>query len=623
VVPNEVIRDQGAISVREAVRNVSGVTYSTSFGGRDESFIVRGFEAETFLNGFRGEGFSRTQAESANIDRIEVLKGPASILFGRVQPSGIINRVTKKPLFEPFYELNFTAGSYDFYRPTLDFGGSLTDDKTLAYRLNVAYENAGSFRDRVQTERFFFAPSFTQRLGDNTSLNLDVSYLRDARPVDRGLVVLNDNKVPNIPIGRYLGDPTKQEKFTQTLAALSLDHQFNQNLSLRSLFRYTASTETGPGATLQIVGDTDDDRNFPLEDFIGNQYYETYNWQNDLIAKFNTGSIQHTALLGFELSRQNSFFSGASRSAGLIDIFNPSNNFTFGEFEPFDPFDDITKTFAIYLQDQIALQDNLKLLVGGRFDTYRYEFISGGVPGTPDKAEAFTPRLGIVYQPIKEVSLYASYSQSFAPNSGRSINNQPFDPQRGTGYEAGIKTELFNGRLSSTLAFYNTTRKNVLTDDVDNPGFSVQVGEQRSRGIEFDIAGEILPGWKVIASYANTNAEITKDNTLTVGNQLNNVPRNSASLWTTYTLQTGSLKGFGFGFGAFFVGDRAGDLENSFVLPSYTRLDAALYYQKENFRVGLNFKNLSNIRYFEGSGGRTQVIPGAPFTVQGTVSYSF
>ncbi|WP_138498913.1 TonB-dependent siderophore receptor [Nostoc sp. PA-18-2419] len=623
VIPQEVIRDQGAISVREAVRNVSGVTYSSSFGNRGESFTVRGFGAEPFLNGFRGEGFSRTQEESANIDRIEILKGPASILYGRVDPSGIINRVTKKPLFDPFYELNFTAGSYSFYRPTLDFAGPLNDEKTLAYRLNIAYEDAGSFRDRVQTERFFFAPSFTYQLGKNTSLNLDVSYLRDARPIDRGLVVLSDNKVPNIPIGRYLGDPTRQEKFTQTLAALYLDHRFNPNLSLRSLFRYTASTESGPGATLQIFGDTEDDRTFELGNSIGDQYYETYSWQNDLTAKVKTGAIQHTVLLGLELTRQQSFFSARDRSAGFIDVFNPNYNFTFGEFDPLRTGNDVTETFGIYLQDQITLLDNLKLLVGGRFDTYHYESTTNDVANAPDNADAFTPRVGIVYQPIQQVSLYTSYSQSFTPNSGRSISNQPFDPQRGTGYEVGVKTELLNGRLSSTLAYYDTKLKNVLTDDLDNPGYSLQVGEQRSRGIEFDIAGEILPGWKVIASYANTNAEITKDNTFAIGNRLNNVPRNGGSLWTTYTLQTGSLKGLGVGFGAFFVGERAGDLENSFVLPSYTRLDAALYYQKDNLRIGLNFKNLSDIRYFEGSQGRVQVIPGAPFIVQGTISYSF
>ncbi|MEH2392105.1 MAG: TonB-dependent siderophore receptor [Nostoc sp.] len=623
VIPQEVIRDQGATNVREAVRNVSGVTYAASYGNRTEGFTVRGFNAETFLNGFRGEDFSRTQEESANIDHIEILKGPASILYGRVDPSGIINRVTKKPLFDPFYELNFTAGSYGFYRPTLDFAGPLNDEKTLAYRLNIAYEDAGSFRDRVQTERFFFAPSFTYQLGKNTSLNLDVSYLRDARPVDRGLVVLSDNKVPNIPIGRYLGDPTKQEQFTQTLAALYLDHRFNSNISLRSLFRYTASTESGPGATLQIFGDTEDDRTFALGDSIGNQYYETYSWQNDLTAKVKTGSIQHTVLLGLELVREKSFFYDRDRSAGFIDIFNPSYNFTFGEFEPMRTGNDVTETFGIYLQDQITLLNNLKLLVGGRFDTYHYESTSDGVPVTPDNADAFTPRVGIVYQPIKEVSLYTSYSQSFTPNSGRSRSDQPFDPQRGTGYEVGVKTELLNSRLSSTLAYYDTKLKNVLTDDLDNPGYSLQVGEQRSRGVEFDVAGEILSGWKVIASYANTDAEITKDNTFAIGNRLNNVPRNGGSLWTTYTLQTGSLKGLGFGFGAFFVGERAGDLANSFVVPGYTRLDAALYYQKDNFRVGLNFKNLSDIRYFEGSNGRSEVIPGAPFTVQGTISYSF
>ncbi|QKQ75100.1 TonB-dependent siderophore receptor [Nostoc sp. TCL240-02] len=473
VIPQQVIRDQGAISVRDVVRNVSGVTYASSFGSRRESFTVRGFGTETFLNGFRGEDFTRTQEESANIDRIEILKGPASILYGRVDPSGIINLVTKKPLFNPFYELNFTAGSYSFYRPTLDFTGPLNDEKTLAYRLNIAYEDAGSFRDRVQTERFFFAPSFTYKLSENTSLNLDVSYLRDARPIDRGLVVLSDNKVPNIPLGRYLGDPTKQEQFTQTLVALYLDHRFNSNLSLKSVFRYTASTESGPGATLQIFDDTKDDRTFGLGDSIGNQYYETYSWQNDLTAKIKTGAIQHTVLLGLELTREKSFFSGTSRSAGFIDVFNPSYNFTFGEFDPLRTGNDITETFDIYLQDQITLLNNLKLLLGGRFDTYHYESTSNDVANTPDNADAFTPRIGIVYQPIKEVSLYSSYSQSFTPNSGRSISNQPFDPQRGTGYEVGVKTDLLNSRLSSTLAYYDTRLKNILTDDLDNPGYSI------------------------------------------------------------------------------------------------------------------------------------------------------
>jgi iron complex outermembrane receptor protein len=185
----------------------------------------------------------------------------------------------------------------------------------------------------------------------------------------------------------------------------------------------------------------------------------------------------------------------------------------------------------------------------------------------------------------------------------------------------GVKTEL--GRLSSTLAFYNTTLSNILTTDPDNPNFSIQVGEQRSQGIEFDIAGELLPGWKVIAGYAYTNAEITKDNRFPVGNRLNNVPHHSASLWTTYTFQDAALKGFGIGAGVFYVGDRAGDLANSFEVPGYTRFDAAIFYEVERLRIALNFKNLSNICHFEGSQNFRDINPGAPFTVQGTISLQF
>ena len=226
VIPQQIIEDQAATNVREIVRNASGVNFSRASGDRNESFIIRGFEAEQFRNGFRDNFFSsRTQTELANIDRVEVLKGPASILFGRAEPAGIINFVTKQPLRTPLYEIGFTAGSYDFYRPTLDFSAPLTEDGNLAYRLNVAYENAGSFRQGVEKERFFVAPTLSWQISDDTELTLEFSYLNDNRPVDRGLVVLSDNEVADIPISRYLGDPSIQEDFEETRTELYLDHR--------------------------------------------------------------------------------------------------------------------------------------------------------------------------------------------------------------------------------------------------------------------------------------------------------------------------------------------------------------------------------------------------------------
>ncbi|MEH2409153.1 TonB-dependent receptor [Nostoc sp.] len=222
--------------------------------------------------------------------------------------------------------------------------------------------------------------------------------------------------------------------------------------------------------------------------------------------------------------------------------------------------------------------------------------------------------------------MYASYSRSFLPSRPFSINadNTPFEPTKGESFEVGVKSEFFDGRLSATLAAYQITKQNIVVSDPANPGFSLQIGEQRSRGIELDVAGEILPGWKIIANYAYISPEITEDTRPEYkGNEPSNVARNSSSLWTTYEVQTGGWKGLGFGGGVTFVGDRQGDLENTFTLPSYVRTDAAIYYRRDNWRVGLNIKNLFDVYYFESADSIDSVYPAAPFTVLGTVSVQF
>lgn len=627
VIPQQVIEDQGATSITEIVRNASGVNFSDASGGRDEDFIIRGFEAVRFRNGFRDDSASsRTETELANINRVEILKGPASILFGRAEPAGIVNLVTKQPLREPFYEIAFTAGSFDFYRPSLDFSAPLTENGNLAYRLNAAYENAGSFRDGVETERFFVAPTLSWQIGSDTELTLEYSYLSDTRPVDRGIVVLSDDEVADIPFSSFLGDPDVREDFEENRTELYLDHRFNSSLSLRSLLRYTTAVEEGIGATSQIFGGSEDDRNFPVFESTGFQFSETFTFQNDLIGKFNTGSLKHTVLFGIEYATEFDTFEGADRESGLIDIFNSS------AFEPltgpfdivFDSSEDSIDSFGIYLQDQIALLDNLQLVVGGRFDTFNSEsenLTDGEISET--EADAFSPRVGIVYQPIEPVSLYASYSRSFTPVSGTDVNNETFDPERGTGFEIGVKTEIIKNKLFSTLALYDTTLTNVTTEDPDNPNFEVQTGEQNSQGIELDVTGEILPGWNIFAGYAYTDAEVTEDNVIPVGNLLNNVPEHNFNLWTTYTLQKGSVAGLGFGAGVFYISERAGDLDNSFFVDDYTRVDAAIFYEKDKYRAALNFKNLFDAEFIEGTRNRQEVVPGAPFTVQGTVSVTF
>ncbi|QYO63696.1 TonB-dependent siderophore receptor [Leptolyngbya sp. 7M] len=284
-----------------------------------------------------------------------------------------------------------------------------------------------------------------------------------------------------------------------------------------------------------------------------------------------------------------------------------------------------TNNIGIYLQDLISFTDNLKLLIGGRFDFIDYESINLLAAETTSLYDdAFSPRIGIVYQPIETVSLYASYTRSFTPNLfSRTVDGSRLDPERGTQYEIGVRSEFLDGRLSATLAAYQITKSNVAVDDPDNPNFSIQTGEQRSRGIELDIAGEILNGWNVIASYAYTDAIISRDTSPLEGNQLRGVPEHSASLWTTYEIQEGDLQGLGFGIGAFFSDSRQGDSSNTFQLPSFVRTDAALYYRRPSFQVALNIKNLFDVQYFEASNSRVAIDSGLPLTVIATLSINF
>jgi iron complex outermembrane receptor protein len=236
----------------------------------------------------------------------------------------------------------------------------------------------------------------------------------------------------------------------------------------------------------------------------------------------------------------------------------------------------------------------------------------------------FSPRIGLIYKPIEIISLYASFGQSFEPVAGQSADGEFFEPERGTQYEIGIKAELIPERLIATLAFYDLTRTNHIEQDPANPGRQIQIGEQKSRGIELDIVGEILPGWNVIAYYSYTDATVIEDKRVDfVDNKLPNVPEHSAGLWTTYTLQNGVLQGLGFGLGVFYVGDQEGDLVNSFILPSYVRSDAAIYYRRGQLNLAVNFKNITDNRYFEGARNSARVIPGAPFSVTGTISWEF
>ncbi|MEG4586791.1 TonB-dependent receptor [Microcoleus sp. MOSTC5] len=638
VVPQEVIEDQQVTRLDEALRNVSGVTVGGNLTGRGTTFGLRGFgDAPVLRDGFRRYGNYQSFPEIANLDRVEVLKGPASILFGEIQPGGLINLVSKKPLSEPFYEAELQLGNQSFIRPRFDISGPLTSDRSLLYRLNGLYQTSDNYRGFNQdNQRFFIGPTLAWKISDRADLTVSLEYIDDKRAADNGLPVIG-RRVVDVPRDRVAGEPEDRVDTQYLNVGYNFDYRFSNNWKLRNAFRYSSYDYDFNVIALQLGFD---DATSTLDRFFASQdgQDKNYAFQTNIVGEFATGSVKHTLLFGADISYNNEriFTVGDFETPSSINIFNP----VYGQIPR--PDEDTlpgfggnrvkTSRYGFYVQDQISIFDNLKLLAGIRYDTAEQK--NRVLPGdsssegskTTQNYDDFTPRVGIVYQPIPELSLYASYSRSFNPGSATTAGGALIEPETGKGYEVGVKAELLDRRLAATVAYFDIKKQNVAVTDPNNLLFSIASGEQRSRGLEFDISGQILPGWNIIAAYAYTDAEVTADTDRElVGNRLFNVPKHSGSLWTTYEIQRGELQGLGFGLGFSYVGEREGDLANSFQADSYFLPNAAVFYQRDNWRAAINIKNLFNVNYIESvSGARdSSNQPGEPLTVIGSFSIQF
>jgi iron complex outermembrane recepter protein len=626
VIPQQVIKDQQATRLTDVLKNAPGIVVGDR-SPRDplNIFRIRGFTAtsDTLLNGLQDRSIGNVGFGS-NIDRVEILKGPASVLFGQGGLGGRVNLVTKQPLSDPFYSVEASAGSYNSYNGAIDLSGPLNDSKTVLYRLNASAGTNESFIDFYEQQQYLIAPTLSWQISDRTKLTLEASYSLVEGPYDfgipaRGSILPNPNG--KIPRNRSVSEPNLNDTSNGAFrVGYNLEHRFSDDWQARSVFQTSLFSLTRDLVFSQGLRSDLRTLNRGVEDFDYDENF--YNLDNYVVGKFATGSIKHELVAGFNLNKTDTNFNSLSNNTTPLDVFNPVYGTARAAITPSADIENTAQQLGFYLQDQITLTENFKVLLGGRFDIANQEF-KNLLTQTNDfkQTEAFSPRVGIVYQPIKPISLYASYSNSF--NQATSVFAAALpEPERGTQYEIGVKTDL-SDRLAATLAFYDLTRTNLSTLDPNNPQRTIQVGEQRSRGIEFDISGEILPGWNVIAGYAYTDAEITRDNTLIEGNQLNNVPRHALNLWTTYEIQSGSLKGLGFGVGVFYYGDRQADLANTAVLPSYVRTDAAIYYKGGNYRAAINIKNLFDTDYFVSAQNVNRIIPGEPLTIQGTISWQF
>ncbi len=630
VIPQEVLRDQNVTRQEEALRNIPGVVTGTPPYFERSFYRIRGFfipnsAGNNLINGipdFVGglsTGFS-------NVERVEVLKGPASVLFGQGSPGGTINFVTKQPLSEPFYEINATIGNYDFYQGGIDLSGPLDNRGNVLYRLNTSYRNAGSSIDLIKNRNFQIAPVLSWAISDRTKLTLEGDYVNDSVPPPTGVPALGSvlfNPDGKISRNRNYNESNASQQANTARVGYRLEHQFSDSWSLRNAF-FASFNEFKTSNLVIPTGLRSDNRTLNRLFLDTTRDITSYVLASDVTGKLSTGSIEHQLTIGFDFNNFYNRDTATAITGSPIDIFNPVFGQPFNSTPAFASDNATNRTaLGIYAQDQITIAENLKLLLGIRFDTFN-QTVKDRVGDTEQNQSesAFSPRVGIVYQPIPPISLYASYSQSFSPVDGRSFENAQFQPERGTQYEVGVKADL-NDRLSATLAFYDLLLSNVLTDDPVNPDFSVQTGKQRSRGIEVNLSGAILPGWNIITGYAYTDARIEEDNALPVGNRLSNVPKHSFNLWTTYEIQAGNLKGLGFGLGLFYVGERQGDLGNSFEIPGYLRTDAAIFYKQDNWRAALNVRNLFGVDYFESSFNRNRLFAGEDLTIQGTISWQF
>ena len=626
VIPRAVIEDQGARRLSDVVRNTSSVQASGANGGRNDLFLIRGFAANRIArDGFLSASSfgDAAQLGLANVERVEVLKGPPSVLYGPADPGGLVNIVTKKPEAEPHYNLTGQAGSFDSYKSDIDFNQPLTGDGKLLARLNASYENTDSFRDRfINSERIQIAPSLRWLPTSRTTVDLDLEYYDRRHPFDYGVIAV-DGKAPTLPRERFLGEERDRVDSDEIRIQASVDHELNNDWSLRTLARFSdtnaVSTQSWP---LELAADG---RNLNRRFFSFDQDFQNYALQGNLIGKFETGPLEHQLLFGADGNFTR--FESIAYAADLdpIDIFNPVHGTALGTLTAPGTQDRRIDFYGIYLQDLISFGDHWKLLLGGRYDTAKTRFDRDEVSVTDKWDQAFSPRAGLVFQPIDDLSIHASYTTSFLPPlTGASFDDEAFEPEEGEQFEVGVKRDWFDGRLSTTLAAFQLTRSNVSTADPQNPGFSIQVGEQRSRGVELDIAGELAPGWRIIGSLAYLDTEVTKDNTLPVGNRLINAPKWSGSLWTTYAFQGNPLRGLEIGGGVFLVGDRKADFANQVNVDGYARVDLFARYEiNDNISLALNVDNLFDENYIDGVDTAVRMDPGAPRSVFGTVQVKF
>lgn len=617
VISKEQIRDQAIQSIGDALRYTPGVAVHQGENNRDQA-IIRGqsTSADFFLNGVRDD--VQYYRDPYNLERLETLKGPNAMIFGRGGGGGVINRVTKEANFSPLREITITGGSYYNRRITADFDQPFNNK--VAFRLNGVYENSNSFRRFVNLNRFAINPTFTFTPDKDTRITIGYEFARDRRTADRGITSFQ-GRVADVPVNTFYGNPDDSHvrsnvnilsgTFDRLIGKFNIHNRTSYGDYDRFYQNYVPGAVNAAKTLVAITTYNNATRRKNL-----------FN-QTDLTYIASTGSVKHTLLGGAELGRQ---LTDNFRNTGFFNNTATSVNASYNDPTIFIPVtfrqaatdaDNhlTTSLAAAYVQDQIEINRYVQVIAGLRYDYFDLKYHNNRNNDNLRRIDNLvSPRLGLVIKPITALSVYGNYSVSYLPSSGDQFSSltsvtQQVKPEKFTNYEVGVKWDI-RRTLSFTSALYRLDRTNTRATDPNNPTAIIQTGSQRTNGFELGLNGNITPRWTMSGGYAYQDAFITSATTAAAaGKQVGQVPHHNFTLWNKYQF----IPKLSAGLGIIHRSDMFVAVDNTVTLPGYTRADAAVFYSfNEHWRLQANVENLFNTRYILNADSNTNISPGSP-----------
>ncbi len=648
-----VIKDQQAQRLSDVVKNVNGVYLSTTRASTQESFSARGYgfsSTNMFRNGSRVN--SGAMPEVSSLESVEVLKGGAAILYGNVAPGGVLNMVTKKPKFDFGGEVSVRAGSFNLWKPTFDVYGPIT--QKIAYRLNGTFETTDSYRSKVSSARYYVNPSFLFKLGAKTELVVEGDYLKHDFTPDFGIGSLNNTIIPNVHRSTFMGTDWQYNITQQATASATVKHAFNNNWQLSSVVSYQ-NFDRDYYSVERIQAKANGDWGRPLGRVDTKENF--YTGQVNLNGKFKTGKIEHTLLAGIDADRyltETYNYDVQGKIYDSINIIDP-NKFVRRTDIPVAKRTTFVQTpvnrIGAYVQDLISITEKIKVLVGIRWSLQEATpsitdtLATGGQSKTKLKTDkAFSPRVGLVYRMKPTVSFFASYSNSFAINTGLDVYNNVLPPSIIDQYELGVKNILLKGKLTVNVTAYKIINNNLAQtaqfDRNGNPNSNSNLkeltGQTTSNGVELDITANPLTGFSIMAGYSYNDMRYTntpdKIGSYVEGDRLVNTPAHTANTSAFYTISKGKLNGLKFGTSLFYVGKRFGGWNNTIgqaqnysrLIPveAFTTVDISAGYSIKRFSLLVKVSNLANVlSYYVHENYSINPIPPRQFVA--TIAYKF